>query len=116
MNDNKSFGNFLSKPKKGFSRRHETPEPMNQARRAWEGNKSREAKRAYAKVLKDERAKRSPEEQLALLDSCPGNATRERKRLHAMIATNQSTKTPVEPEKNSSKTLESKGKTSRKKG
>ncbi len=46
----------------------------------------RTSRQNSAKNLALEREKRSPQQQLALLDSRPGNSTRERARLRKMIA------------------------------
>lgn len=69
-----------------FSRRHDT----NEAHEAAKARKARKlsAKEERAALIAEERAKRSPEEQLAALDFRLGKgkgAVKERKRLHAQI-------------------------------
>ena len=47
--------------------------------------KSIRQKRIEAQQRKEDRSKRSPQQQLAILAKCPGDSKRERERLTAMI-------------------------------
>ena len=50
----------------------------------YRGSQAKEVRQAKAQALKEERAKRSIDEQIELLKSRPGNSSREMKRLQKL--------------------------------
>lgn len=68
------------------SRRHRDEGPKHEAREQWRRNKSPGAKRAAAAVLTAERAGRSDDAQLALIEKRRGDSARETARINARIA------------------------------
>ena len=69
-----------------FSRKHETSAAHEENHKMWEEERGPVGRKAKADVRVQERASRSPQEQLALLDGRPGASAKERVRLLALIS------------------------------
>lgn len=77
-----------AKPAGWFSRRHGTREAHEAAREGYQSRHSKPARQGVAEANQGARSARTPEQQLAFLDSKLGKgvgAKRERARLQAMI-------------------------------
>lgn len=81
----------MTKKNGWFSNRHQADEAYRESSERWYRERSPEAKRRAVDKRADERAERSPQQQLTLLDERLGKgqgAEKERAQLEALVASN----------------------------